>query len=312
LAGGAKSLKKFNLIMDKSQTFPSPLTGEGKGEGENILTPLTLILPHKGGGNFLCCLPVNSKGISVVFLVIAMMLMVTIGYVFSYLIPTKQKSVRFPIYSTQAFYIAQSGVEFAIRYSSDQGWRGATDNVFDLNRLDGISKPLGNGTFTINYNNATGDILTSTGQVTGSSENRVLQVSNFTPFLRLIFDPASAAPTWTLGTRRARFFFRNVRQTNITLTGFAASWNSGVVRTITRINLDGNQKYAGAYSSDSDLSPPAPFNRGGNSETVVPNEVITVLVYWSGNTSATNIIIKFFDNTGEGYTFNLDPEGDGL
>ena len=71
----------------------------------------------------------NSKGISVLFLVIAMMLMVTIGYVFSYLIPTKQKSVKFPIYSTQAFYIAQSGVEFAIRYAQDQGWRGATDNV---------------------------------------------------------------------------------------------------------------------------------------------------------------------------------------
>ena len=95
----------------------------------------------------------NSKGISVLFLVIAMLLMVTIGYVFSYLIPTKQKSVRFPIYSTQAFYIAQSGVEFAIRYAQDQGWRGAMDNgIFDLNRLNGISRTLGNGTFTLSYN----------------------------------------------------------------------------------------------------------------------------------------------------------------
>jgi hypothetical protein len=135
----------------------------------------------------------NSKGISVIFLVIAMMLMVTIGYVFSYLIPTKQKSVRFPIYSTQAFYIAQSGVEFAVRYASaDQGWRGAIDNgIFDLTRLNSIgAKSLGNGTFTINYDQPS-DTLTSTGQITGSSETRVVRVSSFSPFLRLIFDPAS-------------------------------------------------------------------------------------------------------------------------
>jgi hypothetical protein len=51
---------------------------------------------------------------------------------------------------------------------------------------------------------------------------------------------------------------------------------------------------------------------GGGSETVASNEVITVVIRWSGNTNATNIIIKFFDSTGEGYTFNLDSAGNGL
>ncbi len=257
-------------------------------------------------GGILC----NSRGISALFLVIAMLLMVVIGYVLSYLIPTKQKSVEFSIYSNQAFFIAQSGVEFAVRYCEDQGWRGTTHVIFDLNRLNGISRTLGNGTFTLAYNNAVGDILISTGQITGVSENRVVSVTNFSPFLRLKFDPP--APVWTLGTRRARFYFRNVRQTNITLTGFAASWNSGVVRTITRIDLDGVQHYGGAYSSDIDLSPPVPFNFGGGSETVVPNEVITVLVYWSGNTNAQDIFIKFFTASGDGYTFSLDSASDGL
>jgi hypothetical protein len=267
----------------------------------------------KGGDSFAWFKTIlNPRGLSVLFLVIAMMFMVSIGYVLSYLIPTKQKSVKFPIYSNQAFFIAQSGVEFAVRYASDQGWRGTTDGIFDLNRLNGISRPLGNGTFTLTYNNALGDILTSTGQITGSSENRVVKVSNFTLFHRLIFDPSSPAPTWTLGTRRARFYFRNVGQTGITLTGFAAFWNGNQTRTITRIDLDGAQKYAGAYSSDSDLSPPAAFNRGGNSETVLPNEVITVLVYWSGNTNGQDILIKFFTAAGEGYTFNLDSASDGL
>jgi len=96
------------------------------------------------------------------------------------------------------------------------------------------------------------------------------------------------------------------------LTAFAAFWNGNQTRTITRIDLDGNQKYAGAYSCDSDLSPPEPFNQGGNSETVLSNEVITVLVYWSGNTTGQDILIKFFTAAGEGYTFNLDSASDGL
>jgi len=254
---------------------------------------------------------INSKGISVLFLVIAMLLMVTIGYVFSYLIPMKQKTIKFPIYSTQAFFIAQSGVEFAIRYASDQGWRNATDGVIlDLDRLDGLQRNMGNnGRFTINYDSSTDGTLTSTGEITNSSERRIISLTRFTRFLRLIF---TTDPYWFTGTRRARFRFRNVRITDITMTGFAASWQSGVIRTITRIDLDGNTRYSDAigYSSDPDLSPSQPFN--GGSELVSDGEQITVDIYWSGNTNATNIIIKFFDSTGEGYTFNLDSAGNGL
>jgi len=256
----------------------------------------------------------NSKGISVLFLVIAMLLMITIGYVFSYLIPMKQKTVKFPTYSTQAFFAAQSGLEFAIRYASDQGWRGATDGTLDLERLDNIQRNLGyNGRFTIDYNAATAGTLTSTGEITNSSERRMIRVTRFTRFLRLIFDPPD--PSWTQGTRRAEFEFRNVRRTDVTLTGFAASWTSSSSETITRIDLNGDQKYDGGaagYSSDPDLSPAVAFNDGGNSERVNPNDVVTVVVRWSGNTNATNIIIRFFDNTGRGYTFNLDSAGDGL
>ena len=264
--------------------------------------------PTGNGGNYFLQ---NDKGISVLFLVIAMLLMVTIGYVFSYLIPMKQKTVKFPIYSTQAFFVAQSGVEFAIRFAADQGWRGATDSgILDLDRLDNIQRDLGsNGRFTINYDSSTDGILTSTGEITNSSERRIISLTRFTRFLRLIFD---TNPSWFTGTRRARFRFRNVRRTDVTLTGFAASWTSGSGATITRIDLDGAQHYNGSYSSDLDLSPPVPFNMGGGDETVVDGEQITVDIYWSGDTNATNIIIKFFDDTGEGYTFNLDPEGNGL
>jgi len=261
----------------------------------------------------------NSKGISVIFLVIAMLLMITIGYVFSYLIPTKQKSVRFPIYSTQAFYIAQSGVEFAIRYASDQGWRGATDNgVFDLNRLNGISRPLGNGSFTINYNNATGDVLTSTGQITGSSETRVVRLSNFSPFLRLVF--TTPAPQWTTGTSRARFYIINVRVPTVTLLSFSASWTAQNNRTISTIYFNGtvaaNRRYTGAYVNG---SPAVNFNLNGNSYTISPtppSASTPVYIYWSGNLGTnSNITITFYTGTlgtGDAYTFDLDSAGNGL
>ena len=123
----------------------------------------------------------NSKGISVIFLIIAMLLMVTIGYVFSYLIPTKQKSVVFPIQSTQAFFLAQSGVEFAVRYAKDQGWT----TTAQLAGLTGMTRTLGAGSFTLTYTNTAPnlDTLTSVGQVPIGTARRSIKVSNFTTFL---------------------------------------------------------------------------------------------------------------------------------
>ena len=125
--------------------------------------------------------PINSKGISVIFLIIAMLLMVVIGYVFSYLIPTKQKSVLFPIQSNQAFFIAQSGAEFAVRYAKDQGWTTPAQ----LAGLTGMTRNLGAGMFTLTYTNTAPnlDTLTSVGQVPTGTPRRQIVVSNFTSFL---------------------------------------------------------------------------------------------------------------------------------
>ena len=256
----------------------------------------------------------NSKGLSVLFLIIALLLMVTIGYVLSYLIPSKQKSVKFTIYSNQAFFIGQSGVEYAVRYGADRGWRGTTDSgVFDLTHLNdfGINqRNLGNGRFTVNYNSST-NVLTSTGEITNGSEKRIIKVSNFTQFLRLIFDPASPGACWSKGTREAPFSIKNVRGNNVTLTAFSASWTqTGPSRRITSIEMDDVEKYSGMYDRG---DPPANFNRGGNSQTIAPNQVITVTIYWNANLGdGANIIITFYTAAGDGYIFNLDPEGNGL
>jgi len=112
-----------------------------------------------------------------------MMLMVSIGYVFSYLIPTKQKSVLFPIQSNQAFFLAQSGVEFAVRYANTQTppWRTPAQ----LAGLTGMTRNLGAGRFALTYTNTAPnlDTLTSVGEVPIGTVRRSVRVSNFTSFL---------------------------------------------------------------------------------------------------------------------------------
>ncbi|MDI7261869.1 MAG: hypothetical protein QME90_18390 [Thermodesulfobacteriota bacterium] len=127
----------------------------------------------------------NSRGISVLFLVVAMLLMVAIGYVFSYLIPTKQKSVALTISSNQAFFLAQSGVEFAVQYATEMSW--ATKPT--LNGLDNMTRNLGRGSFTLDYDDPN-DRLISRGQIPNASERRIV-VSNFTSFLITYFGSAS-------------------------------------------------------------------------------------------------------------------------
>ena len=122
----------------------------------------------------------NSRGISVLFLVIAMLLMITIGYVFSYLIPTKQKSVVFPIQSTQAFFIAQSGVEFAVKYAITQ--TPAWTTPAQLNGLDNIPRTFGAGRFILDYDSVNNQLI-SVGEVPIGTVRRRIVVSNFTSFL---------------------------------------------------------------------------------------------------------------------------------
>lgn len=256
----------------------------------------------------------SSKGISVLFLIIAMLLMVTIGYVFSYLIPTKQKSVIFPIYSTQAFYLAQSGVEFAIQYAVTNGW--TTPPELNTNfHIATVTRNLGPGIFTIDFNCPT-NTLTSIGTIPGVIPNlseRRIDVSNFTSFLiaptGLILDPRSPAQCWSLNTQRARFYIRNATESSITVTAFSASWTGG--RRLRNIYMDSDQKWTGNLSSPIGRTN---FNDGGNSQTIASDVAIPVDLYWSNNITG-DIIISFYYRSGGtwyDYTFYLNPCGTGM
>jgi hypothetical protein len=117
----------------------------------------------------------KNDGISVIALVIALLLLSSVGFVFSSLIITKQKSAPLPLRSAQAFYLAQAGIEYAIRYTADNytDFQADPDNIFPL------QKSIGAGSFNVTYD--AGDNITSNG--TAGIGQRVITLSSFVSYL---------------------------------------------------------------------------------------------------------------------------------
>lgn len=249
----------------------------------------------------------NAKGLSILFLIMALLVMVTIGYVLSYLVPTKQKAIALNIPSSQAFYIAQSGVEYAIRYALDQGWTTPTTLV-GLNGPAVNQRNLGRGRFTISYDSLS-DRLTSTGQIQGLGERR-LTVSSFTSFVSAGLILVAPLPCWTNPRTEVRFHVMNTGASPVTLTAFSASWNEPPARTLTRLQIDGSQKFAGTYSSGSGMRL---FTPPGNSQLLNPSQSASITPDWNQNIHPfCSVVLTFSDSIGKSYIFSLDPEGDGL
>ena len=245
-------------------------------------------------------LPKNSKGISVIFLVIAMLLMVTIGYVFSYLIPSKQKSVIFPIQSTQAFFIAQSGVEFAVQYAITQTPPWTT--TAQLNGLDAMTRNLGAGRFVLDYDSAF-DTLHSWGEVPTDTERRRISVSNFTRFLGAGLKLVTPNPCWITENQSVRFFIKNESPSDITIHDFSATWSQIKTARLREIYMGQSppltRRYRGSYGNgdtevllDSD-------------QTVTPNQTIQVEIYWHLERINGAIVIIFSTTTGEHFTITV-------
>lgn len=266
---------------------------------------------------------INSKGISVIFLVIAMLLMIIIGYVFSYLIPSKQKSVVFPIQSTQAFFIAQSGVEFAVRFADQNNWRTPA-LLNNLNTPPNNTRTLGAGRFTLTYTNTAPnlDTLFSFGEVPSGTVRRSIRVSNFTQFVAitpLIIDPNSPVPClittsfrflfWWFYQYEVYFYIRNVSSTNIVLDSFRATWTTDPP-SIDRVMLDGTQRWSGTYANGDART------YFSSTHSIAAGDTIQVRIRWgwslTANCDFSNLIVYFYDTNNNMHTFTLDPEGDGI
>ena len=102
----------------------------------------------------------SEKGISILALMIFLLLTSVLGLVLGSIIITKQKSTLLPYKSAQAFYVAQAGIEHAIRYTYEHELEFWADpaNIFP------VTKSLGAGSFNVTYDEGDKSI-TSTGTV---------------------------------------------------------------------------------------------------------------------------------------------------
>ncbi|MBW2019269.1 MAG: hypothetical protein JRI65_04520 [Deltaproteobacteria bacterium] len=105
---------------------------------------------------------------TLVTLIIAITIFGVLVTVFSYVIIAKHGSEPLYVQSTQAYAIAQAGIEYGIRYAADNGYWAAGS--------PGITESFGNGSFTLVYTAATEtdpSLLTSTGTV-GVAERQII------------------------------------------------------------------------------------------------------------------------------------------
>ncbi len=260
----------------------------------------------------------DNRGVSIIALVVIMLVLGSLGYVFSSLIATKQYSMGMIAPSQQAFYVANSGIEYAIRYASERGWATGPD----LDNLDGMVVNVGQGQFLLDYDEPA-DTLSSTGEV--SDAEREVALENLASFvsdiqcIELVTSidppPITGIPSCTYNQANrtfVRFYIRNIcsSQPLITLTHFRATWNPAQ-RRLQRMWFDGVLKFRGGYGSD---NPWRALNRGGDSQDVdtchgAQSQGVEVQVRFNRTLADnTTFVFQFRDTNGEEYTFDLaDP-----
>ena len=115
----------------------------------------------------------GNKGVTLITLIIAITIFAVFITVFSYVMIAKHGSEALYVQSTQAYAIAQAGIEYGIRYATDN------ESGFFANPADYFpitDQAFGNGSFTLEYDSVN-DKLTSTGTV-GTAERQIMY-SNF-------------------------------------------------------------------------------------------------------------------------------------
>ncbi len=108
----------------------------------------------------------EEKGISVIALIVAILLLGSIGYIMSSLMIRSQESTPRTLDSARAFYLTQGGVEFTGKY---------LQGVTDWTVLAGsISRDLGTGNFVVAFSGPTTTDVTAT--ITGNAGSAHRQI----------------------------------------------------------------------------------------------------------------------------------------
>jgi hypothetical protein len=112
----------------------------------------------------------GNKGVTLITLIIAITIFAVFITVFSYVMIAKHESEPLYVQSTQAYAVAQAGIEYGTRYATDRYLANPTTYAYD--DLS-ITESLGNGSFTLVYTAANRGTLTSTGTV-GVAERQII------------------------------------------------------------------------------------------------------------------------------------------
>ena len=115
----------------------------------------------------------GNKGVTLITLIIAITIFSVFITVFSYIMIAKHESEPLYVQSTQAYAVAQAGIEYSIRYAmSDDDGAAFLANPTSVFPDTGYSMTFGNGSFTLGYDSVK-DELTSTGTV-GTAERQII------------------------------------------------------------------------------------------------------------------------------------------
>lgn len=201
---------------------------------------------------------IRKDGISVIALVIVLLLLGALGFVLTSLIITKQESAVLPFRSTHAFYLAQAGIEYAIRYASDQ-------EDFDPDDTFSVTKDLGAGSFTVTYDPGDGSV-TSTGTV-GTAE-RVVKLASFTSYVAgggITLDPENP-PYQGTGGEQKNIYIPTVNNYDYDVYIFQIDLakEEGNPARLNEIRLGDTTVWTGNkvdVSTDHDGPTPFPFNQ---------------------------------------------------
>ncbi|MBW2570271.1 MAG: hypothetical protein JRE47_13140 [Deltaproteobacteria bacterium] len=112
----------------------------------------------------------DDKGVTLITLIIAITIFAVFITVFSYVMIAKHGSETLYVQSTQAYAVAQAGIEYGIRYATDN-----EVNFFanPISIFPDTPQSFGNGSFTLKYDS--NNTLTSTGTVGVAVREIILQ-----------------------------------------------------------------------------------------------------------------------------------------
>lgn len=113
----------------------------------------------------------GNKGVTLITLIIAITIFAVFITVFSYVMIAKHKSEPLYVQSTQAYAVAQAGIEYGIRYA--MGKPGFLADPTNSNYFP-KDQDFGNRNFYLIYDNSN-NTLTSTGTVGVAKREIILQ-----------------------------------------------------------------------------------------------------------------------------------------